>query len=288
VDASTTLPDDLHGALQRVSVDGAELRYLRTGIGLTVVFLHTLRTQLDYFGSLLKRLDPDALDIIAVDLPGHGHSSAPETDYTAGYFTDVAARLLEQLDVRDATLVGESIGGTIALTLAARRDGRVGRVVAVNPYDYGRRGGIRRSSPLANFLFGAMLVPGLGRVVARSETPAILRGVLRGGLHDHAALPDELVTELRLCGSRPGHARAFCSLTRQWRTWIEARSAYGEIEVPVTLVYGDHDWSRQLEREANARAIPGVRLVGLDHCGHFASLDRPDAVAGIVEEAARR
>src|SRR5919198_1458550 len=95
---------------RRASVAGVELRYLRQGPGRPVVLLHTLRTQLDYFSRLLDRLDT------------------------------------EMLDVRGAILVGESIGGTIALMLAARGDGRVARVLAVNPYDYGVRGGIRRSS----------------------------------------------------------------------------------------------------------------------------------------------
>jgi pimeloyl-ACP methyl ester carboxylesterase len=251
------------------------------------VLLHTLRTQLDYFAPVLARLDADALDLLAIDLPGHGRSGVPKADYSAGFFADTIAGALEELDVRDATLVGESIGGTIALTLAARRNERVGRVVAVNPYDYGRGGGIRRSSALANVLFSGMLVPGLGGVIARSETEWILRGILHGGLVNRAALPGALVAELRRCGSLPGHARAFCSLTRQWRSWIAARAGYGAIAVPVTLVYGDEDWSRPTEREANARAIPGVRTVGLERCGHFASLDRPADVARLIAEVAR-
>jgi pimeloyl-ACP methyl ester carboxylesterase len=267
--------------------DGVELRYQRSGAGAPVVLLHTLRTQLEYFEAVLERLEAEPLELIAVDLPGHGHSSAPRTDYSAGYFTDAVVQLLDELDVRGATIVGESIGATIALTLAAQRHGRVSRVIAVNPYDYGRGGGIRRSSPLANILFTGMLAPGLGALIARAETKAILRGVLRGGLCDRTALPDTLVAELRRCGSLPGHARAFCSLTRQWRSWIAARAGYEAIAVPVTLVYSDNDWSRPDERDANARAIPGVRVVTLERCGHFASLEQPDAIARLIAEETR-
>ena len=220
--------------------------------------------------------------MIAVDLPGHGHSSAPRVDYSAGYFSDTVERLLEQCELRDAVLVGESIGGTIALTLAARGNARISRVIAVNPYDYGRFGGIRRSSPLANTLFTALLWPGVGPIVARAETRAILRGVLRGGLYDRHALRDDLLDELARCGSLPGHARAFRSLNREWRSWIAARAGYTRIALPVTLVYGDHDWSRPDEREANTRAIPGVDAVSLEQCGHFASLEQPDKVAELI------
>jgi pimeloyl-ACP methyl ester carboxylesterase len=266
----------------RRRVGDAELRYLRTGVGRPVVLLHTLRTQADYFLPLLERLDKTRFEVIAVDLPGHGHSSAPPLEYGAGYFSDAVATLIEQLDLREVTLVGDSIGATIALTLAARGNARVRRVIAINPYDYGRYGGIRRSSPLAKVLFTAILWPAIGPLVARGETRAILRGVVNGGLYDRGALSADLVEELFRCGTLPGHVRALRSLSREWRSWTAARRGYPSIVVPVTLVYGDHDWSRPAEREATARAIRGADVVALPRCGHFASLEQPDAIARLI------
>jgi len=97
---ATALPEHLQQALGRARVEPAELRYLRVGSGRPVVLLHTLRTQLDYFGPLLERLDTTRIEVIAVDLPGHGHSSAPRVDYSAGYFSDTIEQLLEQCELR--------------------------------------------------------------------------------------------------------------------------------------------------------------------------------------------
>jgi pimeloyl-ACP methyl ester carboxylesterase len=272
--------------LHRATVEGAEIRYLRVGHGTPVVLLHTLRTQLDYFDPLLQHLDGGRVELIAIDLPGHGESSAPPVDYTADYFTDTVGAFLDTCEVEDAVLVGESIGASIALALAARHHPRVARVVAINPYDYGRWGGIRRSSALAKVLFTAMLWPGIGAVVARTETKGILRRVLEGGLHDPAALPADLVEKLSLCGRLPGHPRAFRSLCLHWQSWIDGRARYGAIDLPVTLVYGDDDWSRPAEREANAHAIRGVRTVTLTNSGHFSSLDKPQGIAQLIDELA--
>ena len=272
--------------MHRATTNGAELRYRRTGGGRPVVLVHTLRTQLEYFDRLLEHLDTGKVEVFAIDLPGHGKSSAPAVEYTADYFTDSVAALLDRLALTDVVVVGESIGGTIALALAARHDPRVARVVAVNPYDYGRRGGIRRSSPLANVLFTAILWPGVGPIVARAGTPGILCRVMEGGLYDPGLLPAALIDQMYRCGRLPGHARAFRSLNTQWRTWVAARSRYPQIGLPVTLVYGSDDWSRPDEREANTRSIPSVRTVSLERCGHFASLERPDAVARLIDDAA--
>jgi pimeloyl-ACP methyl ester carboxylesterase len=278
------MPDLISEHLRRATVEGAEIRYLQSGRGTPIVLLHTLRTQLDYFGSLLQHLDAGHVELIAIDLPGHGESHAPPVDYTADYFTDTVGAFIDFCEIKDALLVGESIGASIALALAARHHPRVARVVAVNPYDYGRWGGIRRSSALANVLFTAMLWPVIGPVVARTETKGILRHVLEGGLHDPAALPAELVEELSRCGRLPGHARAFRSLCVHWQSWIDGRAKYGAIALPVTLVYGDEDWSRPTERNANAQAIPGVKNVTLANSGHFSTLERPREIAQLIGE----
>src|SRR5919197_1522570 len=99
--------------LHRATVEGADIRCVRVGRGTPIVLLHTLRTQLDYFGPLLQHLDTDRVEAIAIDLPGHGESSAPPVDYTAGYFTDAVGALLDGCEVDEAVVVGESIGGSI-------------------------------------------------------------------------------------------------------------------------------------------------------------------------------
>jgi pimeloyl-ACP methyl ester carboxylesterase len=273
--------------LRHVGIPGCDIRYLRTGSGPPVVLLHTLRTQLEYFLLLVRALGSE-FDIVAPDLPGHGRSTAPAVEYTAAYFTDAMERFLEACDLRDVLLVGESIGGSIGLALAARTNPRLAQVVAINPYDYGHGGGIRRSSPLANILFTAMLWPVVGEIVVRTGTKGILRKVMEGGVHDPRNLPADLVEQLWACGSLPGHARAFLSLCRQWNTWITARAAYSGIEMPVTLVYGDHDWSRPEDREANRQSLPAARNLSLDRCGHFSCLESPQEIAGIIRDEVSR
>jgi pimeloyl-ACP methyl ester carboxylesterase len=271
----------------RIDIPAGELRFLRRGQGPTVVLLHTLRTQLEYFLPLLRTLDQD-VEIVAPDLPGHGQSSAPKVNYTAGYFTDAVEQFLDALDLRRVLLVGESIGASIGLALAARRNPRLAAVIASNPYDYGRRGGIRRSSPLANVVFTAMTLPVIGAVVARTGTKGILRTVMEGGVYDRGHLPSDLIDEMWASGNLPGHASAFLSLTRQWKTWIAARGAYAAAELPITLVYGDHDWSRPEEREANRRVLRTARALALENCGHFSCLDQPGQIAGMIRDELSR
>jgi pimeloyl-ACP methyl ester carboxylesterase len=54
------------------------------------------------------------------------------------------------------------------------------------------------------------------------------------------------------------------------------------VPTPVTLIYGEHDWSRVQEREANLALIPGRQSITLPDSGHFAALEQPERVAEII------
>jgi pimeloyl-ACP methyl ester carboxylesterase len=74
------------------------------------------------------------------------------------------------------------------------------------------------------------------------------------------------------------------SLVRHWPLWEAARSEYRAIDVPVLLLYGEQDWSRPEEREANRRDIPGAELRVVANAGHFLSLDSPEDVIRSITE----
>lgn len=269
--------------IQYTALEGVRLRYIATGQGPALVLLHTLRTQLDMFQQLIPALARQHR-VYAVDYPGHGWSDIPRAAYSPELFVETIGRFLDRLDIREATLVGESIGGSIALLLAARRHPRIRGVVAINPYDYDRGRGLRRSSTLANLVFAANRIPLLGATVMRMRNRFVEERILRGGVHREGALPPELAREMYEVGNRRGHYRAFMSLVRHWPLWEAARSEYQAIDRRVLLLYGEHDWSRPEEREADRRDILGAQLRVVPDAGHFLSLDAPDDLIRSVTE----
>ena len=105
---------------------------------------------------------------------------------------------------------------------------------------------------------------------------------MEGGFCNKEALPEDLVNEFRTVGSRKGYRRTERSLFRNWKSWIEARGEYEKVRVPVTLVYGDSDWSHPQEREENHRRIPGSQLITLKETCHFSSLENPEEIVNII------
>jgi pimeloyl-ACP methyl ester carboxylesterase len=260
------------------------LRYVTGGTGAPLVLVHTVRTQAEHFRHLIP-LVRDRYTVYALDLPGMGYSQiVPGASYDEAAMRAAVKRLITQLDLRDVTLLGESMGAVLALTTAADLPERVRRVLAINAYDYA--GGIARSGLLARLIVTGVLAPGVGRMFARVEPKPIVRAVLRGGVVDKTALREDYVDELLEVGRRPGYPTVARAVYANLPSLIGARSRYPEVTPPVHLIYGEHDWSRPSDREANRQLLPTAESTEVLRAGHFIALERPDVPAKLLNSAA--
>src|SRR6516162_8638434 len=280
--APTTLYWDPKIPIQTTVISGNTIRYIKTGKGPTLVLLHTLRTQLDIFEKLVPLLSK-SFTVYALDYPGHGFSDIPETEYDPDLFVRTVEGFLDKLDLKDVTLAGISIGGAIPLIVSANHNPRVKKVIAINPYDYARGMGIARANGWAWLTFNLARVPVLGETVMRLRNRFIEQRILQGGVANPESITPGFGAQVRASGLRPGHYRAFLNLLRHAYKWDEARQRYGEINLPVLVIYGDQDWSRQEERRRTVQAIPGAKVETVANGGHFLSLDQPERLAELIK-----
>ena len=267
-----------NGIVKFLPIESGSLRYLDIGQGQPLLLLHTLRTQLDYFQQLIP-LVQDRYRILAIDLPGHGYSSIPNhARFDEPFFRERVIEFIEKLDLGNVIMVGESIGGVLALTVAATIPERITQVFALNPYDYGEKfgGGIRRSR--YGFIIGLFAL--LGRFTL--ETSFALQLVLSGGFADPTKLPRSLFLGLVRAGQQRDYRRAEYLLYQHWRSWLEATKLYSAIKVPITLVYGEHDWSKPEERTDRKKRLARADLLTLPGVGHFSALEDPQRIVGII------
>jgi pimeloyl-ACP methyl ester carboxylesterase len=246
--------------------------------------LHTVRTQAEHFRHVIP-LVQERYTVYALDLPGMGYSEiVPGASYEEPAMRAAVKRLLTQLDLRNVTLLGESLGAVLALTTAADLPERAQRVVAINPYDYA--GGIARSSLLARMIVTGVVAPGIGPMVARQEPKPIMRAVLRGGVVDTAAIREDYLDELLSVGRRPGYPTVARAVYASLPSLIAARSRYPDVSAPVHLIYGEEDWSRPSDRQANRQQLPAAEFTEVPKAGHFIALERPDVPADLLNSVA--
>ena len=133
---------------------------------------------------------------------------------------------------------------------------------------------------LCSRAFGPM--PKLGPLLARLEPKDVMRAILSGGLADPSALREDYLDELLAVGRHPGYSTVARGVYRNLPSLIAARSRYTDVKAPIHLVYGDKDWSRPSDRQANRQLLPGAEFTQIPNAGHFISLERPDVPADLL------
>ncbi len=269
--------------IQHIDIDGIKIRYIKTGQGEPLLLLHTLRTQLDMYQKMIPALS-EMFEVYALDYPGHGYSDIPEVEYTPQLLLKYVEAFLDKHELQKVTLVGESIGGSLGLMLAAKSNPRIKQVIAINPYDYGKGYGITRGSWVARLLFYMNNIPLLGATNWRLRVYSAFILIMRGGVYNPYVLPDELMDEINNVGNRRSHYKAFMSLINNFPKWEQEKKYYNGIQVPVLLIYGDHDWSREHERFDTKNRISNSKLITISNAGHFLSLEKPDGLIKLIFE----
>jgi pimeloyl-ACP methyl ester carboxylesterase len=204
----------------------------------------------------------------------------PGASYTEPALRARVIAFIQALGLEEAVLAGESIGAVLAMTAAAEKALGPRRVVAFNLYDY--RPGVERANALAALIIRSVRAPVIGPVFAALENRPILKGILSGGFANPERLPEDFVDELSRSGARRGYAQVARAVYRALPSFVAARALYPGVTAPVTLVYGDRDWSRPDERAANLRLIGPAHSLTLPETGHFAAMENPDACAQVL------
>ncbi|WP_437820110.1 alpha/beta fold hydrolase [Sorangium sp. So ce1078] len=244
-----------------------------------VVLVHGLSDSCRTWNRLAPALAAGGRPVVALDLPGHGHSARPDAPYTVAWYAGVVAEWIRALGLSDFDLIGHSFGGSIAMCVAIERPGRVHRL-------------------------GLVAAGGIGSEVALPLRFAAVTGLLElaapvlMGVGTHAGMlvlggnfnADER-RHLARVNARPGTARA---LSRTLRHAIDLRGqrehlmdiAHRLPEIPPLAVYwGDRDPVLPVRHAADIeRYLEGVEVRRFAKAGHY---PHREAVADLAPDLLR-
>ena len=257
-------------------LSGLRVRYVRRGRGPTLVLLHGLASSIYTWADVIPALAEDH-DVVAVDLPGFGGSDIPEELSSSVYPATVLA-LMDRLGISRATLVGNSLGGSVAVVLAARHPERVRRIVLIDAAGFNLDPSRR---PLILRLIGFAPVP--AALDALPIRRRVVTAALRQVFHERSRVTPEKVEEYLAPLARPGATEAIRSLLNQPSFGLPA--LVREVRVPTLIIWGRNDrWVPVADADRFASAIPAARKVVLEECGHLPQEERPAEVARLLEE----
>jgi pimeloyl-ACP methyl ester carboxylesterase len=253
-------------------IDGTAIHFLDAGPRHepAVLLIHGLTATHRYWLQNVTHL-AERRRVLALDLPGFGRSDKPDVSYSTGYFVRTVAAFLDDRGVDRAVLVGNSMGGQIAMAFALEHARRVDKLVLVDP------AGVT-ALPLWLLRVGMWMAAGAIDHAPRVPRP-LLEALFRMVFPTRPDLAARYVRSYHraiVSDDYPLHLRA---------AFRAARGVLGapmlarvrQIAAPTLIVWGAKDWLVPVTAARGLRrAIPDARLVIYRESGHCPMVDQPE------------
>jgi len=273
-----------------IDIDGARIHYLDEGDGPTLLLIHGLAGQMRNFTyALLDKLKRN-YRVVILDRPGNGYSGRARGSAAAiGAQAETILRFAKALKLERPLLVGHSLGGAVALALASRDPHNVAGVALLAPVT---RRPERVPAPFAGLQIRSPLVR---RMVAWTlATPLSIknRELVLTALFGPQPVPADFAKRGGgLLNLRPSaFIGASTDLVAAHEDRADITAHYGELKVPVGVIYGTAD--RILDPAAHIAALtenlPGVEVEMIEGGGHMILIDSADRCAAFVARMAQR
>ena len=269
--------------LTYVDLHGDRIAYRDAGHGPALLLIHGMAGSSATWQAIIPQLSTK-YRVIAPDLLGHGMSAKPRGDYSLGAFAVFLRDLLDELGVHRATVIGQSLGGGIAMQFAYQHRDYCERLALIGS------GGL---GPDLSPMLRLLSAPGAEFVLPMVAPQPVLN------------LGNKLGSWLTSAGIQSPRAgqmwQAYCSLSdsegrqaflRTLRSVVDYRgqavSALNKLHLtdglPIVLIWGDHDRIIPVSHAYAAHdVLTGSRLEVLEGVGHFPHVEAPMAVADILE-----
>jgi pimeloyl-ACP methyl ester carboxylesterase len=271
--------------LREISIHDQRITYRSAGSGPVLLLIHGMAGSSETWCQVIPGL-AQGFTVVAPDLLGHGRSEKPEGDYSLGAFACTLRDLLVALGHERVTVVGQSLGGGVAMQFCYQYPERTERLVLV------ASGGLGRE------------VSRLLRLVSLPGSEPVLR--LACAARVHRAIESVSSAAARV-GLRPAPAvaelwRSYASLTneaarhaflRTLRAVVDPRgqavSASNRLhlaaEVPTLIVWGEADRIIPVDHAYAAHTlIPGSRLEIFQRVGHYPHCEAPERFVQVLSK----
>lgn len=267
-----------------VDVDGRRTRVRIEGdrTSTPVLLLHGLGRSLEDWGPQYSLL-AQSYRVIALDIPGFGFSERDPAPTTLEVLARGVAQTLDALDeTRAVHVVGNSLGGAVAMQLLVRAPERVASLTLVDSAGFGAQ-----VSPLLRLL----TIPGLGRLIARNTTPSGARLLERTIFADSALVTDTRIDHAMAIADQPDSGQVTYEIARVLANWRAIRpqwrsdllSAVTADPRPTLIVWGEQDRVLPAHHlNAVAELMPYASTQLLSGAGHAPQIERPGEFAAVL------
>jgi len=269
-----------------LELHGDRVAYRDCGAGEVLLLIHGMAGSSVTWRAVMPQLSKK-FRVVAPDLLGHGESAKPRGDYSLGAFAVWLRDFLDELGISQATVVGHSLGGGVAMQLVYQHPDYCRRLVLISS------GGL---GPDVGMVLRLLAAPGAELMLPVIAPQPVLSvgNKLRSWLTS-AGIQSPRGAELWSAYSSLSDRQTRQSFLRTLRSVVDHRgqavSALNRLELraelPLMAIWGEQDSIIPVDHAYAAHAARAdSRLEVLPHVGHFPQVEAPTEVVELIEDFA--
>lgn len=256
-----------------------QLHHIESGSGPPLLFLHGLFDSLETWEDLLPLLS-GRFKVYAVDLPGFGLTPLPKDwpESLCGMVKSVV-NFLDVLGIEEVALIGNSMGGSLALALTQMHPKRIRKLALLNPYGLPE---VPQAVANARRPFLGNLLP---YMLYTRAMKLCVKGLFSRSLYDHRLLTPARITRVSKPFSslrqRQNLFRFLRAISPDKIREVDARLP--EIHQSVLILWGKQDgWLTEAHWQHLSKRLSSVEVLEIDDCGHLPQIEKPKTVAAAL------
>jgi pimeloyl-ACP methyl ester carboxylesterase len=259
--------------MSKVSINGVKIHYEQEGKGPPLVLITGYGTDATFWYFVRSHLARH-FSLLMFDNRGTGHSDVPKEGWSVDQMADETVGLMDEMKLTSAHILGHSMGGAIAQSIAYRHPQRVQKAIFAHSL-------LHLSSATKLFLQTILQLHEEG-VPMRLRGQLIASNLFSGATLDRPGFLDGFLnmSELRGVPSLEGLKGQCKALTEfDSRTWC------GEIKAPSLVLCGDEDTAAlPVHMHELAARLPHALLHTFHNCGHVSPVEQPEAFCEVVTQ----
>ena len=268
-----------------LELHGDQVAYQDAGSGdEALLLIHGMAGSSETWRAVIPQLSKK-YRVVAPDLLGHGLSAKPRSDYSLGAFAVLLRDLLDELGVSSATVIGQSLGGGVAMQFAYQHPDYCQRLVLISS------GGL---GPDVGWTLRLLSAPGAELILPVIAPPPVVNaGNKLRSWFSSSGIQSPRGAEMWSAYSSLADSNTRQAFLKTLRSVVDYRgqsvSALNRLhltsDLPTMVIWGDQDRIIPIEHGYAVRdARPGCRLEVLADVGHFPHVERPSEVVELIDD----
>jgi pimeloyl-ACP methyl ester carboxylesterase len=264
-----------------MNVDSHRIRLQEKGEGFPLLLIHGLGASLEWW-----QFNVDSLSrkyrVIALDFLGFGYSSKQINEYSLSYTSKFLISFLDTLEIDKASLLGNSMGGLISLSVALEYPERIEKLVLVDNAGFDRQ--------LSFILRLGSLFP-VGELALALRNKFTVNMLLSQLFYDPQKLPPNLVDCVLKVFGLPHSSKALLRTLRygvdlkglKREVWKPLQEKIGFLSCPTLIIWGDQDKITPVDQAYRGqKLIKQAALYIFEKCGHIPQVEWAEEFNNLV------